>query len=182
MMMCGISNVQKSDFLGEIGNNLLLKERMDMLDIPRVSRQVARLASEVSQEWVGEPDQYCSGDRMIVARCLQVYFVCFSIKFGAVIQKAIRFIGFHLPRVFKTRIARLTINIVNYGCNIVPCVKRCNHNLNKNLKQKLQQHPPHQLWERCGDCIFSRVLSITQQRQDLSIYYIRIPDDCHFSK
>ena len=39
---------KKSEFLGEIGNNLLLKERMDMLDIPRVSRQVARLASEVS--------------------------------------------------------------------------------------------------------------------------------------
>ena len=47
MMMCGISK-KKSELLGEIGNNLLLKERMDMLDISRVSRQVARLASEVS--------------------------------------------------------------------------------------------------------------------------------------
>ena len=42
MMMCGISNVQKSDFLGEIGNNLLLKERMDMLDISRVCKDLDR--------------------------------------------------------------------------------------------------------------------------------------------
>ena len=128
MMMCGISNMHKSDSLGEIGNKLLLKERMDMLDISRVckdldTRQVPRLASEVSQEWVGEPNQYCSRDRMIVARCLQVYFVCFSIKFGAVLWKAIRFIDSLLPRVSKTRIAGLTINIVNYGCNIAPCAK-----------------------------------------------------------
>ena len=47
MMMCGISK-KKSEFLGEIGNNLLLKERMDMAWLQKSRRSgLGNLASIV---------------------------------------------------------------------------------------------------------------------------------------
>ena len=49
MMMSGVSNLKRTNFLGEIGKKSQLKERMDMLDISRVCKDLDRFPARLQK-------------------------------------------------------------------------------------------------------------------------------------